>query len=107
MRLILAVLPFAALAGCGYSEEAALNAFRDSSIQSCVSAASRQTNPATAGVDWQRMCTCVTGKIMAGKSAQDLLQMRPGDPEQTEAAEQCLAEIGVGTPAAAGGKPVG
>jgi len=105
MRLILAVLPFAALAGCGVSEEAAKNTFRESTISSCVSTSQGQANPVTAGVDWTRMCTCITDKIMEGKSAQDLLQMRPGDPEQREAAEQCLAEIGVGGPGAGGGKP--
>ena len=107
MRLILAVLPIAALAGCGVSDEAARNAFRESSIQSCVSAAQQQAGPATAGVDWQRMCTCITDKIVEGKSARDLLQIRPGDPEQREATEQCLAEIGVGGPGSGGGKPGG
>jgi len=105
MRLVPAVLSIAALAGCGFSDEAAQNAFRESSIRSCVTAAQGQGNPATAGVDWQRMCTCVTEKIMAGKSASDLLQIRPGDPEQRQAAEQCLAEIGVGGPGAGGDKP--
>ena len=107
MRMVLAVLSIATLAGCGFSEEAAQNAFRESSIRSCITAAQGQGNPATAGVDWQRMCTCVTDKIMADKSAQELLQIRPGDPEQRAAAEQCLAELGVGGPGAGGGKPTG
>jgi hypothetical protein len=96
MRRLLAavsILPLAALAACG-SEEDARNTFRTSSIQGCVSASSgASVPPQMAGFDWERLCTCATDRIMDGKSASELAQLTPGGPGQTEAVQQCIAEM--------------
>lgn len=94
MRFILAALPLVPmLAACGASDEAARNTFRQSSIDSCVSASSSRPQPALAGFDWERLCTCATDRIMEGKSARELIQMEPGAPEHRQAVEQCVLEI--------------
>lgn len=97
MRLILAaasILPLAALAGCGATEEAARDTFRQSSIDGCLSASrSQPTPPQMAGFDWNRLCTCATDRIMEGKSATELAQLSPDGPGQREAVEQCVREM--------------
>lgn len=96
MRRMLVAMPLlslAALAACG-SEESARNTFRTASIEGCVSASEGQSvPPQLAGFDWQRLCTCATDRIMEGKSASELAQLTPGGPGQTEAVQQCIAEM--------------
>ena len=106
MRIILAVaaiLPLAALAGC-QSEDAARNTFREASIRGCLEGAHRTASPAAANADWNRFCACATDRIMAGKSARELAQLRPNGPGQQEIVMQCLQETGMNTaPAGAPG----
>lgn len=90
-RLVLFVL--LPLAACGAAEERALEAFRDQSVAGCVEASRRAAPPAMAGLDFQSLCSCATERIMEGKNVTDLAQMRPGDPEQRQAIEQCAARM--------------
>ncbi|MGZ8282766.1 MAG: hypothetical protein ACXWUN_07415 [Allosphingosinicella sp.] len=95
MRLRLSVLswlPLTLLAGCG-SEEAVRDTFRENSIQGCLTASRQSAPSALAGVDWQRLCTCSTDKIMAGKSPSELAQLTPGGPGQSDAVQQCVTEM--------------
>jgi hypothetical protein len=85
-----AALALTALTGCGESDETARNAFRQGSIDSCLEA-SRGT-PAPPGFDWQRMCTCATERVMAGKTGAELAELQPGTPEQRRIVAQCAAE---------------
>ena len=105
-----------ALAACGATDEAARDAFRRNSIQACLTSSRQSAPPALAGFDWERLCTCATDRIVQGKSASELVQLRPGGPGQREAVEQCFAEMQVGaTPpqsgvsrnGSAGDKPAG
>lgn len=88
-----AALPLTLVAACG-SEDSARQAFRTNSIEGCVQASQGSSvPPQMAGFDWQRLCTCATDKIMEGKSASELAQLQPGGPGQTEAVQQCVAEM--------------
>ncbi len=105
MRIVLAALslvPLVALAACG-SEESVRATFRQASIDGCLAASRGQpTPPAMANFDWNRLCTCATDRIMEGKSATELAQLRPEGPGQTQAVEQCVREMMPGAaPAAA------
>ena len=90
-----------ALPGCGASDEAARNAFREASVQGCLSASRGQAPAALANFDWERLCNCATEKVMEGKSAAELAQLRPGDPSHRAIVAQCVAEIQAGAPAPA------
>ena len=104
LRVAFAILmPAAMLAACGPSEEAARNSFRQSSIESCVGASREVAAPQLAGFDWERLCSCATDRIMAGKSARELIQLEPGGPGQREAVEQCVIEMQRDGAAAAAG----
>ena len=101
--LALGLIPIAALAACG-SEEAAQNTFRQASIDGCLSASRGQPlPPAMANFDWDRLCACATDRIMEGKSATELAQLRPDGPGQREAVEQCVREMMPGAAGAATG----
>ena len=87
-----------ALAGCGASDETARNAFREASVEGCLSASRGQAPAALANFDWERLCNCATEKVMEGKSAAELAQLRPGDPGHRAIVAQCVAEIQAGAP---------
>lgn len=93
MRIGLAFLAALPLAACGAAEENALKAFRDQSVAGCVETSRQAAPPAMAGLNFQRLCSCATDRIMDGKRVADLARMRPGDPEQREAIEQCAAQM--------------
>lgn len=87
------LLPVAGLvllaAACSASEDAQLKAFRDSSVQGCLSAMRGKAPPQ---LNAERFCNCATDRLMQGKSAAELAQLRPGGPGQAEIAEQCAME---------------
>ena len=103
MRILFAavsLLPLAALAACGSSDEATRNAFREGSLRSCIEAS--RGRPAPPGFDWERLCACATDRVMEGKSGRELAQLQPGTDEQRRIVEQCVAEMQSGAPKAAG-----
>lgn len=92
MRAILAAaLPLAALAACEASDEAVRNEFRQGSIQGCLQSAGNA--PAPPGFDWERLCTCATDRVMAGKTGRELARLEPGTADQRRIVAECLAEI--------------
>ncbi len=46
-----------------------------------------------AGVDPERLCGCVADRVLEGKNAGDLGELRPGSAEVRAAVAQCAAEI--------------
>ena len=96
-HLLLAVGAAAALAGCDAYNEAYNNSFRSTfrqaSIDSCISASRTSAPPQARGWDWQRLCTCATDRLMAGKSAEELSRLASDTPEQRAAMQQCVAEV--------------
>ena len=99
---LIVLAPALMLAGCGASDEAARNTFRQASIEGCLSASRGQAPAGMANFDWNRLCTCATERVMEGKSASELAQLRPDGPGQREIVAQCLAEMQPGAAAAPG-----
>jgi hypothetical protein len=92
MRALLSLLTVL-LAGCGATEEEARHAVRDQAVMGCVASA-RQSAPASlAGYDWRGLCGCATDRLMAGRSAAELVRMEPGGPRQREAFARCARDL--------------
>jgi len=107
MRFLPPAMLVVALAGCGKGsafDEAFRNSYREKGVQTCASEAraqiARSGQTLMAGVDFDRICGCAVDRIMAGKSASELMR-EPDAREQQAAIEQCVAQAGPG----AGGKP--
>lgn len=101
-----AALVLLPLAGCGQGsafDEAFRNSYREKGVQTCATQArtamAQSGRAAPAGVDFDRICACAVDRIMAGKSARELMSP-PDDATQRAAVEQCAAQAVSG-----GGKP--
>lgn len=73
------------------------DSYRRSGIEGCVRGA--QARAPGRNVDFGPVCTCFIDRIMAGRTAAELMNLRQG-PQAQAAVQQCARELGVG---AAGG----
>jgi hypothetical protein len=90
-KILAAALPLLALAGCGPSDAEIRNEVREGALNSCLAADRTKAPP---GFDWRRFCTCVTDRIVAGRSGRELKQQAPSEAERREAVALCRAEMG-------------
>ena len=81
----------AALGGCGDSDADMRNEVREGVLSSCLEAGRGKGAPA--GVDWPRMCGCVTDRLTEGRSGRELMERAPGEAERREAVALCRAEM--------------
>lgn len=109
-HLLLAALAGVALVGCDAYNEAYNSSFRttfrQASIDSCVETSRRAENGQTRGWDWQRLCTCATDRMMAGKSTEEVAELHRDRAGQQRAREQCVAEV-IGATAGGAATPDG
>lgn len=107
MRALLLVA-LVALAGCGEFDDSFRNSFREKSVESCTAEARAQLARSGAvlpdGMDAERICGCAVDRLMAGKSAAELMRGEPEDRDQQRAVEECANQALGG---AGGGKPAG
>ena len=97
MRIILATLPLlVVLAGCGRSDEAVRNEYREGALRSCLEGVQGATAPP--GVSWDSLCRCVTERVTQGKTA-DQLEMPPSDAERRNAVRECVLQARQAPPA--------
>ncbi len=81
----------ATLGACGPSDDEIRNQVREGVLSSCVEAGSAKAAPP--GIDWRRMCSCVTDRLTEGRSGRELEERAPDDAERREAVALCRAEV--------------
>ncbi len=81
----------ASLAACSASDEDMRNEVREGVLSSCIEAGAAQKAPP--GIDWPRMCGCVTDRLTEGRSGRELEERAPDEAERREAVALCRAEL--------------
>lgn len=83
------------LAACGQGssfDESFKASFREKAIATCTEQTQGKA-PAGMNIDVNKMCGCVTDKIMEGKSATQLATAMPNSTEGMAIAQTCLKEL--------------
>ena len=91
MRTILAALPLTLLAACSPSDADMRNEVRAGVLSSCLGAGRGKAAPS--GVDWRRLCHCVTDRLTEGRSGRELSERAPAEDERREAVLLCRLEL--------------
>ena len=81
------------LSACGRGgavEQPVLDGLREKGMERCETTAGALM--AAHGMDVERVCGCAVDKVMAGKSAAQLMEITRSSPEVREAAERCAIE---------------
>jgi hypothetical protein len=76
-------------------EDRVTRSFRRTFLDSCVRAAEARlrVRDRAPSIGFQAVCTCFSDRVIAGKSAAELMRLRPGPREQA-VMEQCAREFG-------------
>ncbi len=93
--LPLLLLPFA-LTACGEGssiDETLKTTVREQLVATCTASAESQI-PESVTVDLDKLCTCAADKLMAGKSAKELVTNPPTSAEDLNKVQECAKEIG-------------
>jgi hypothetical protein len=96
--LVATIVGAAMLAGCGGEDEAQRKAVVDQRVRECMGVFNKDGGGAAAaavGIDVQRVCNCAVGKMVEGKSIEDIraadTQSQPSQAD-IEAASSCMVE---------------
>ncbi len=92
---MLAAMSLLSLAACdsgGVVDQSIRRGVRQSAVQACTAWVPQSEIALAAGVDPERLCGCAADRILEGKGASDLADLRPSSPELRAAVAQCVAE---------------
>ena len=96
--LVATILGAAMLAGCGGQDDAERKAIVDQRVTECIGVFNKNGGGAAAsaaGIDVQRVCNCAVGKMVEGKSIEDIRAAdKQSQPSQADiqAASSCMVE---------------
>lgn len=95
MRPAIAMTVLFALAACdngGVVDQTFRTGVRQSAVQACTAWIPQSDIAAAAGLDSGTLCGCVADRMLEGKSASEVVQIRPENPETRAAIVQCVAD---------------
>lgn len=96
MSRILGAMSLLSLAACdsgGVVEQTIQRGVQQSAVQACTAWLPQSEIALAAGVDPERLCGCAANRILEGKGASDLADLRPSSAELHAAVAQCVAEV--------------
>jgi len=99
MNRILAAMSLLSLAACdsgGVVDQTIQRGVQQSAVQTCTAWLPQSKIALAAGVDSERLCGCAANRILKGKGASELADLRPSSPELRAAVAQCVAEVQTG-----------
>ena len=89
----MALLSLAACDSGGVLDQTIQRGVRQSAVQACAAWLPQSEIALAAGVDSERLCGCAATRILEGKGASELADLRPSSPELRAAVAQCVAEV--------------
>ena len=96
MRAIVLSSTLFVLAACdsgGVVDQSVRQGVRQSAIQACTAWVPQSDIARAAGLNPDRLCGCAADRLLKGKSATELGNLRPGSAETRQAVTQCIAEM--------------
>lgn len=96
MRIPTAIIFTLTLTACGDGssiDESVKTRIRQQLIATCTVSAEAQI-PEGVTVDLDKLCTCAADKVMAGKSAKELITNPPTSAEDLSVVQECVKEVG-------------
>jgi hypothetical protein len=96
MRRTAAVALLIPLAGCdtgGVVDQTIRSGVRQSAIEACSAWIPQSEIALAAGVETARLCGCAADRILEGKSASELANLRPSSADLRAAVGRCVAEV--------------
>jgi hypothetical protein len=96
MRTIFAASTLLLITACdsgGVVDQTIRQGVRQSAVEACTAWIPQSNIALAAGLDPDRLCACAADRILEGKSASELGDLRPGSPESRAAVAQCVAQI--------------
>lgn len=93
---MLAAVSLLLLAACdsgGVVDQTIRHGVRQSAVEACTAWVPQSEIALAAGVDPERLCGCAADRILEGKAASKLAELRPSSLELRAAVTQCVADV--------------
>lgn len=102
MKAIVGCTALFLLAACdsgGVVDQTVRQGVRQSAVQACTAWVPQSEIAQAAGLNTDTLCGCAADRLLKGKSASELGNLRPGSAETRQAVAQCIADMRSPAPA--------